>query len=53
VWNKQPEHFRIVTGTFYYDSPSFVDYEDVKKHAYDNRKNKATKVGKWSGIRKQ
>jgi hypothetical protein len=37
VWNKQPEHFRIVPGKTYYDGPSFVDDEDVEKLAYNNR----------------
>jgi hypothetical protein len=41
VWNKQPEHFRIIAGKSYYDGPSFVDDEDVEKLAYNNRKLKA------------
>jgi hypothetical protein len=41
VWNKQPEHFRIIAGKTYYDGPSFVDYEDVEKLAHKNRKLKA------------
>jgi hypothetical protein len=46
VWNKQPEHFGLVAGKFYYDGPSFIDYVDVKKLAYDNRKLKAPRLRK-------
>jgi hypothetical protein len=41
VWNKQPEHFRIIAGKTYYDGPSFVDDENVEKLAFKNRKLKA------------
>jgi menaquinone-dependent protoporphyrinogen IX oxidase len=36
VWNKRPEHFRIVAGKFYYDGPSFIDDVNVEKLAFDN-----------------
>jgi hypothetical protein len=46
VWNRQPEHQHFIRGKIVYDGPSFVDYEDVKKLDYDNRKIKHPKLRK-------
>jgi hypothetical protein len=53
VWNKQPEHFRIVADKTYYDRPSSEEYEFIEKLAHENRKLKASKKEHTQRVKKE